>query len=98
MVWPRWGGFYGGGDRFGGNSEYADLSERSGLIRGGWLAYDFTELVGGSIYRERQRRRSIRAGCAGGRRGESSLVRAIGGEHRGASSGDHRLRSYGGHR
>jgi hypothetical protein len=46
MVWPRWGGFYGGGDRFGGNSEFADLSERLGLIRGGWLAYDFTELVG----------------------------------------------------
>jgi hypothetical protein len=72
MVWPRWGGFYGGRDRFGENSEFADLSERSGLIRGGWLAYDFTELVGGSIYRERQRRRSIRAGCAGGRRRKKS--------------------------
>jgi hypothetical protein len=90
MVWPRWGGFYGGGDRFGGNSEFADLSERSGLIRGGWLAYDFTELVGGSIYRERQRRRSIRAGCAGGRRGRRVLAQWIRGFYRGGHSGDQR--------
>jgi hypothetical protein len=59
----------------GGNSEFADLSERSGLIQGGWLAWDLTELVGGSIYRERQRRRSIRASCAGGRRGRRTLAR-----------------------
>jgi hypothetical protein len=58
----------------GGNSEFADLSERSGLIQGGWLAWDLTELVGGSIYRERQRRRSIRAGCAGDRRGGRTLA------------------------
>jgi hypothetical protein len=59
-------------------------------ISEGRLADDFAELVGGSIYRERQRRRSIRAGCAGGRRGESSLVRAIGGEHRGKALGNRR--------
>ena len=35
---------------FGGNSEFADLSERLRLIRGGWTAYYPTEVGEGSIY------------------------------------------------
>jgi hypothetical protein len=96
LRWPRRGVLRGGGDQFGGKLKFKLSDERLLVIFGGWVCDDLAGLAGASIYRDR--RWSIRAGCAGGRRGESSLVRAIGGEHRGASSGDHRLRSYGGHR
>jgi hypothetical protein len=55
-----------------------------------WMHNYLAELAEALIYRERQRRRSIRAGCASGRRGESSLVRAIGGEHRVKALGNRR--------
>jgi hypothetical protein len=74
-VRPRWGGFHGGGDRFGKNSKFADLSEWSRLIWGGWLAYCPTELVAHAIYRCIEGRWWIRPRGAGGRRGEASSVR-----------------------
>jgi hypothetical protein len=56
------------------------------------------EAEGGSIYRSHRRWCPISQGCAGGRRETGILEQGMGGFHRGASSGDHRLRSYGGYR
>jgi hypothetical protein len=53
---------------------------------------------GGSIYRSHRRWCPILQGFAGGRRETGILEPGMGGFHRGASFGDHQLRSYGGYR
>jgi hypothetical protein len=51
-----------------------------------------------SIYSSRCRWCPIPRSCAGGRRKAGVLEQGMGGIHRGTSSGEHRLRSYGGYR